>query len=245
MLGSVIKGRSWRWTAVGKHPAAADYIRLGDSSSLLDALADWVAKGYDDLLRNNDRPTGFHSWRFWLRGVKKGVLICGLGRDSSDRIGRPFPLTIMGEGPLKGWEKSWFMLPSQLNRSWKDLEYIASRRFDDTRAMEEEIRGLNAPQPAALENPAAMVDDRQKAIFDEQVQLCREGLLGSGFAMISLNSLDGVDSEQAVIQWHERLKGCCKDIPRGVFIGGTPQHTYLTVIEHPLATADFVRLWTV
>ncbi len=244
MLGSVIKGRSWCWAAVGKHPAAADYIRLGDSSSLLDALADWVAKGYDQLLRDNDRPQGFHSWRFWLRGVKKGTLICGLGRDSSDRIGRPYPLTIMGEGLLKGWEKCWFRLPLQLNRCWKDLEYIATRRFDDAQAMEEEIRGLHAPQSAPSDNPDAFVDDRQKAVFEEQVQLCRQGLLSSGFAMISLNSLDGVDSERAVIQLHERLNGCCKDIPRSVFIGGTPQHTYITVIEHPLATADFVRLWT-
>jgi len=245
MLGSVIKGRYWSWTAVGKHPAAADYIRLGDSSSLLDALADWVAKGYDELLRQNDRPQGFHSWRFWLRGVKKDTLICGLGRDSSDRIGRPYPLTIMGEGHLKGWEKSWFMLPMQLNRSWKVLEHIASRRFDDARAMEEEIRGLNAPQPAAWDNPDALVDDRQKALFDDQVQSCRKTLLSSGFAMISLSCIDGVDSELAVAQFHERLNRCCKAIPRGVFIGGTPQHTYITVIEHPLATADFVRLWSV
>ena len=100
MLGSLIKGPTWCWAAVGKHPVAADYIRLGNSTSLLDAVADWVAKGYDELLRMDGRSQDSHSWRFWLRGVKKDTLICGLCRDSSDRIGRPYPLMIMGEGRL-------------------------------------------------------------------------------------------------------------------------------------------------
>ena len=245
MLGSVIKSRSWCWAAVGKHPAAADYIRLGDSSSLLDALADWVAKGYDELLRSNNRPQGAHSWRFWLRGVKKGALICGLGKDSSDRIGRPYPLMIMGEGTLKGWEKNWLLLPIQLNRAWKNMEYIASRRFDDARAMEEEIQTLNAPQAGDEASQSSPADELENPAVDGQVHGCREQLLTTGFGMISLNSLGEVDSDQTIVRCHGRLNGCCKDIPRGVFIGGTPQHTYISVVEHPLATADFVRLWTV
>jgi type VI secretion system ImpM family protein len=245
MLGSIIKGRTWCWVAVGKHPAAADYIRLGDSTSLLDAVADWVAKGYDEVLRANGQPQGSHSWRFWLRGVKKDTLICGLGRDSSDRIGRPYPILIMGEGLLKGWEKNWRMLPAQLKRSWQNLEYIASHRYDDARAMEEEIRDLNPPQTGASENQVPLCDDYGDTTIDGQVQACREQLHSTGFGLISLNNFGGIDSDQAIGQCHGRLNGCCKDIPRGVFIGGTPQHTYICAIEHPLATADFVRLWTV
>jgi len=245
MLGSIIKGRTWCWAAVGKHPVAADYIRLGNSTSLLDAVADWVAKGYDELLRINGRPQDSHSWRFWLRGVKKDTLICGLFRDSSDRIGRPYPLMLMGDGPLKGWEKNWLMLPEQLNRSWKNLEYIASHRYDDAQDMEEEIRVMNPPQVVAWEGQVSLSDDHANTAIDGQVQLCRKQMLSTGFGLISLNSLRGMDSDRAIGQCHEQLNGCCKDIPRGVFIGGTPQHTYICAIEHPLATADFVRLWTV
>ena len=245
MLGSLIKGPTWCWAAVGKHPVAADYIRLGSSTSLLDAVADWVAKGYDELLRMDGRSQDSHSWRFWLRGVKKDTLICGLCRDSSDRIGRPYPLMIMGEGPLKGWEKAWLMLPEQLNRSWKNLEYIASHRYDDAQAMEEEICGLNPPQVGAPEDQVLLIDDDANIPVDGQVQLCRQQLLSTGFGLISLNSLGGMDPDRAIGQCHGHLNGCCKDIPRGVFIGGTPQHTYICAIEHPLATADFVRLWTV
>jgi type VI secretion system ImpM family protein len=243
MLGSVSKGRSWCWAAVGKHPAATDYIRLGDSSALLDALAEWAAKGYDDLLRTNGRPQGIYSWRFWLRGVKKGSMICGLGRDSSDRIGRPFPLLIMGEGFVKGWEKHWLTLPERLNRIWKQLEYIASHRFDDARAMEEEIRGLQQPAESVSDHAGAGWDEDNP--FGAPTEACRQQLLSDGFGLISLSGAHGLDSDQLVRKGHARLAACCREIPRGVFIGGTPQRTCLAVVGHPLATADFVRLWSV
>ena len=243
MLGSVTKGRNWCWTAVGKHPAATDYIRLGEASALLDALAEWTAKGYDELLRADNRPQGTYSWRFWLRGVKKGSLICGLGRDSSDSIGRPFPLLIMGEGFVKGWEKKWAMLPQRLNRIWKQLEYIASHRFDDARAMEEEISSL--PQPTELLSGRAGADCEEDNLFESQAEACRRQLLSGGFGMISLSSTSGLSLDALVDQGHAQLAACCQEIPRGVFIGGTPQRTCIAVVGHPLATADFVRLWSV
>lgn len=240
----MIKGRAWCWAAAGKHPAAADYIRLGDASALLDAVCDWVAKGYDEVLRAKGRPQGSHSWRFWLRGVRKGALICGLSLDSSDRIGRPYPLMIMGEGPLKGWEKNWMKLPDQLNRTWQKLEFIASRRFDDARAIEDEIRSLTPPQAEAPDNNDSAKDDNAKIEIGAQVQQCRRQLQSTGFGSISLNSLGGADTDQTIMQCHERLVDCCLDIPRGVFIGGTPQQTYICIIDHPLAATDFIQLWT-
>jgi hypothetical protein len=59
-----------------------------------------------------------------------------------------------------------------------------------------------------------------------------------------LNNLGGLDPTQAALHWHRGLKTCCAGIPRAVFLGGTPQYTYLAVIQHPLNTADFIRLWT-
>ncbi len=241
----MIKGRAWCWTAAGKHPAAADYIRLGGDSALLGAVSDWVAKGYDELLRVNGPPQVYHSWRFWLRGVKKGALICGLGLDSSDRIGRPFPLMIMGEGRFKGWEKNWTMLPDQLTPIWKKLEYIACRRYDDARAMEEEIGELMPPGTGVQAGLATVNDDKGIIDVDPQVQACRTLLISRGFGLIRLNCPGGVDADSAVRQYHQGLNGCCKGIPRGVFIGGTPQQTHICVIDHPLATADFIQLWTV
>ena len=45
MLGSIINHRRWNWAAVGKHPSAKDYIRIGGASALLNAVAEWSAMG--------------------------------------------------------------------------------------------------------------------------------------------------------------------------------------------------------
>ena len=243
MLGSIIHSRVWRWTAVGKHPVAADYIQLESGSSLLNALSDWMTKGYDQINRSGDPRQGPYSWRFWLRGVQKGGLICGLGRDSSDRIGRPFPLLIMGEGLLKGWEKTWGLLPVMLAKTWGRMEFIASHRYDDTQELASELKSM------IVEDAIAAVSPQTASMFSaalpaDAMAACTEQLRQTGRAIVNLSNLGGLDPTQAAIQWHQALKACCADIPRGVFLGGTTQATYLVVLQQPLNTSDFVKLWT-
>lgn len=243
MLGSIIHNRTWRWTAVGKHPAATDYIQLEGGSSLLNAVSDWMAKGYEEINRGGNARQGHYSWRFWLRGVQKGGLICGLACDSSDRIGRPFPLLIMGEGMLKGWEKTWDALPMRLAKTWGRMEFIASHRYDDAQGLAAELRTLTVGEVPPADNPPAASLPNQALPVDD-LAACAEQLRQAGRAIVGLNNLGGLDPGQAAIQWHQGLKSYCSDIPRAVFLGGTPHYAYLAVLQHPLNTADFVKLWT-
>ncbi len=242
MLG-ITKKPHWNWAAVGKHPAAKDYIRIGSRSSLIDAVADWSAKGYDALHPSKDQPPSMHSWRFWLRGVKKGMLICGLGRDSSDRIGRPYPLLVIGEGRLKGWEKRWPQLPAQLNNSWESMESMVARRFDSIHGLEEQIRNLNSPGAKfKVENESA--SSERNNLFESDLTACKRSIAQNGYATFGLNNYQNADPDQCAMQCHARLKECCEKIPLGVFMGGTPQKCYVVVLQHPLSTADFIRLWS-
>jgi type VI secretion system protein VasJ len=243
MLGSIIQLRKWHWVAVGKHPVAKDYIRFGGQSALLDAVAKWLANGYGKLHNEKNKPMMHHSWRFWLKGVKKGSLVCGVGRDSSDSIGRPYPLLIMGEGNLKGWEKQWPMLPASLDKTWSRMEYIAARHFENATVMQEMIKGL-APPGNGPSTAVNMSEAAAKAVPMMDVTLCKTQLRLDGFALISLNPTHGVDLHQVLMHVHHRLKECCPQVPRGVFIGGTPQKAYLAVAQHPLGAQDFVKLWT-
>ena len=243
MLGSIIHSRGWNWAAVGKHPSAKDYIRFGGASPLLDAVAEWSANGYQQLNGDKTRQLAHRSWRFWLKGIKKGTLICGLGRDSSDSIGRPYPLLIMGEGTIKGWEKQWNTLPVRLDKTWTRMEFVAANRFDGAHAMEEAVNGLNTPH--ANSDPAAETGQQeQDGCFDLDLARCREQLRLEGLVMIGLNPKNRADPNELVRQCHRRLSDCCGEIPTGVFIGGTPQQAYLVVIQHPLSVQDFVQLWT-
>lgn len=242
MLGISNKSH-WNWTAVGKHPAAKDYIRIGARSSLLDAVAAWSANGYDALRRPKEQPPSMHSWRFWLRGVKKGMLICGLGRDSSDSIGRPYPLLIMGEGRLKGWEKRWHQLPAQLNRSWKCMESIVTRRFEDIHGFEKQIRNLSRPGAAFnVDHESAVTQPNDPVEGD--LAACRRSIAQNGYGTFGVNHNRHADPDQCAMQCHASLKTCCATIPLGVFFGGTPQNSYVMVLQRPLSTADFVRLWS-
>jgi type VI secretion system protein VasJ len=242
MLG-ITNNRRWNWAAMGKHPAAKDYIRIGGRSSLLEAVAAWSAKGHDALHPAKERPPAMRSWRFWLRGVKKGMLICGLARDSSDSIGRPHPLLIMGEGRLKGWEKRWPQLPAQLSTPWKSMESIVARRFDDIQGLAEQIRNLNRPGVKfKVDDEPALTESN--GLLDNELTACKQSIVQNGYATLGLKNYPNVDPDQYVMQCHERLKTCCAKIPLGVFMGGTPQKSYIVVLQHPLRTPDFIRLWS-
>jgi type VI secretion system protein VasJ len=228
---------------MGKHPAAKDYIRLGGPSSLMDAVAAWSAKGYEELSSIQGQGQLIYSWRFWLRGVKKGLLICGLGRDSSDSIGRPYPILIMGEGRIKGWEKKWPQLPALLLSGWKKMENIASRRYANLRALEEAVGQLDTPG-MRFENQSEKPGEDRDGVCDSEFAACKKSIDANGYGLIRLNLCQSRDTGDSVSYCHGRLKECCSRIPLGVFMGGTPQKSYVVVIQRPLSTSDFVRLWT-
>jgi type VI secretion system ImpM family protein len=243
MLGSITHNHRWTWAAVGKHPSAKDYIRLGGASPLLDAVAQWFSHGYQELRRVRQGPAVYYAWRFWLRGIKKGTLICGLGRESSDSIGRPYPLLILGEGTVRAWEKQWTRLPVRLEKLWRGMEVIAAHRFDNTLGMEEALTRL--PPPDADTTAVTEREAPEKGgKVDVTMHRCKEQLLSDGFGMVSLNPPQGSDPYPMVLACHHRLKMCCAEIPRAVFMGGPLQQVYLAVIRHPLETQDFFRLWT-
>jgi len=244
MLGSIIGSNKWNWAAVGKHPSAKDYIRIGGTTPLMDAVAQWSAAGYRALNPDKTNQPIHHSWRFWLKGIKKGTLICGLGRDSSDSIGRPYPLIIMGEGRIRGWEKQWFHLPAMLEKTWNRMEFVASHRYDDARAMEDEVNRRMSTPRASSEDDAEAVQDTCAEGCSLNLSKCKDELARDGISMISLNQTNGVDPHILVLHCHRGLETFCGGIPRGVFIGGTPQQAYLAVIQHPLGAEDFVKLWT-
>ncbi len=243
MLGLNRQNNVWRWNAVGKHPAAADYINVMGGTPLMEAMSEWMTMGYDALGKNDKGTIRSVSWRFWLRGEKKGRLICGLGRDSSDRIGRPFPLLVFGEGPLKGWEKHWTMLPRQLAPTWERIERTAARRFADLKELTRALQELSPPSQADIDSGQACGVGVQPGDQDLPGEY-KEVLLRTGRVLIPLKTA-GSDPAVNAVFWHSQLRIYCRDVPRAVFLGGTPQHNYLMVIQQPLATSDFIMLWGV
>lgn len=241
MLGLTGRNRPWRWKAVGKHPAAADYINIQGGTPLMEAVAEWVTKGYNDLQSSADPAAGYHSWRFWLHGTQKGSLICGVVRDSSDRIGRPFPILIVGEGQLKGWEKKWTLLPTMLAKTWTRMERIAASRYEELQALAYDLQQLIPPRLEEALEPGALDEGTRSA----HLGTCQAELQQTGRSMIPLNNGADADVDMLAARWHAYLTVCCTEIPRAVFLGGSARTSYLTVIRQPLSTGDFIRMWRV
>jgi len=244
VLGLGHHNHLWRWKASGKHPVANDYIDVQNGTPLTDAVADWMTKGYVELQHKGLSTKAAYSWRFWLRAAKKGALICGLARDSSDHIGRPFPLLIAGEGPVKNWEERWALLPALLSKTWGRIERIAAKRYDDLRGLSDEIGQLGAPENDHDINETEG-GERGDALSDDHLNTYRTDWQRTGRIVIALNNLqNGADPAETALQCHRHLWACCPEIPRAVFWGGTVQQAHLVVFRQPLAIDDFVALWS-
>jgi len=252
MLGSVKHKAGWIWHASGKHPAAKDFLEIGPPDPLLQAFAGWVAGGFRQWSSRNSGKTTRNSWRFWSKGAKKNTLICGVTRDSSDSLGRPFPLIILGTGQLNGWKSNWELLHCSLSGIWSEVEYLASRRFTDLRQLKDGLGRIKLPSSdwLALANQRARAGtvnaDNNYVDWDSQgVAIYVQRLLETGESIVDLNNAPGTDSDKSAGHWFGALKAHLKIVPNAVFMGGIPDKSYMIVLNRSLNANDFVRLWTV
>ena len=239
---------------MGKHPTVMDYFQLGSSAPLVSAFAAWIDNGYQKLVyRNRTRPA-FYSWRFWAKGMQKGYIACGLGRDSSDSAGRPYPLMIMGLGTLAGWEENWDLLPLVFAETWRQIEYITSGHVADLTQLETDIGRVKLPSrewSAFAER--RLKDGKQDNSAEENIMSQRRreiekgagALLATKELFVSIDAGQGCDSLTMAWFWLCLLKSRIDIVPNAVFLGGIPEKSYLAIFNRSLNTGDFVRLWSV
>lgn len=250
MLGLFGLKQKWEWAGFGKHPIVKDYFHVGRDHSLLSAFLDWVKKGYDEITIKDYKHPDLYSWRFWARVPKRENLICGLIRDSSDNIGRPYPFMIIGTGPLKGWEENWDMLPFACEGVWKQSEFLSSSNCRDVGELENEIIRIKHPEnnwEDFVKEREAFWDTRLSpasaslGILEERIRRASEQLE----IIVSLDDETLKDQFFQVCLWHYYLKRYSKNIPNAIFMGGTMQKTFLVTLRRPLQSSDFVLLWSI
>lgn len=252
MLGLGKCKNIWNWSACGKHPVAGDYFRLRVNTSLLVAFERWIEQGYQ-MVSRRQLSRRMYSWRFWAKGVKKGNLICGVAKDSSDSIGRPYPLLIMGDGMLEEWEEHWDLLPHAFETVWDQIEYISARRFENLKELDHELRAIRNPKPDWLEwtsqnrdqgklqsstNPLTIPKD------DDQIREKADCLAKKMECLVSLDIQTVEDPLDIAIHWNSLLKMYHSDVPNAVFLGGVPEKRFLAVFNRSLNSGDFVGLWS-
>jgi type VI secretion system protein VasJ len=253
VLGALDPPEGWRFAAFGKHPWAKDYIRLGSATPLLEGIADWVDKGYAGVEGKKKGMTDAASWRFWLKGFGPGALVCGIVRDSADRLGRPYPLLVLGTGSLPEWEGHWDLLPYACLPVWERIEYLGAQRYEEIGRLESAIRGLHPPVPKWMDFSGRR--DREAAVPgtgsgtagpDPASDPKGDGAAsGEGSRFFRLDGGFGKDPFPEAVGWQTRLRRDDAEAPNAVFFGGTLSRAYLGVFRKRLAAPDFVRIWNV
>ena len=147
----------WQWSAAGKHPAFSDFLLHNLEGPMVKALASWADRGM--ALRSQDQPSNrFFSYRFWTRGGKKNTLVCGIVRNSSDALGRPYPLLLMGSGTVRGWEKKWATTFQAFDPMLREFEQMALRRFDTFKTFEKQLQAIPF-NPVGLADALALASE--------------------------------------------------------------------------------------
>lgn len=247
MLGSLKKRQKWAWSVSGKHPAGRDYFRTATDHPLLGAFSEWIEKGYDQLETRSKSANDAVSWRFWAQGGRSETLVCGIGRDSCDTLGRPYPLLILGAGPLDGWRKHLDLLPLAMDATWKQMESLAVGRFTDLQGLKtavgsllppdanwRRVSGRRAPQPVRA--GGGLAPERQ---FESGAAASQP------WHFIEIKGADGQHPQHLAGLCGAYLNNLAGSIPSAFFMGGLPERSYLAFFSRPLNVRDFVRLWSV
>ena len=252
MLGAVAVPGGWRFAAFGKHPWAKDFIRLGSATPMLEGIADWVDKGYAGVEGKKKGMADASSWRFWSKGAGPGALVCGVVRDSVDRLGRPYPLLVLGTGTLRDWERHWDLLPYACLPVWQRIEYIGAQRYEEMGRFESAVRGLHPPGAGWADFSGRR--DLEIAGMDVRTETGGARVAsdppgdgpvpGEAFRVLRLDGESGVDPFPAAVRCGMRLKRDAADAPNAVFFGGTISRAYLGVFRKPLTAPDFALLWS-
>lgn len=236
MLGFKFKPADWQWAAHGKMPAARDFFTVGNEMPVFKAFFAWLDRGCQEL-NNRDSLEKSCSWRFWVKGPGKDQLLCGIIKNSSDQIGRPYPLMLIGAGTLKNWEKRWDTLPAICEGVWGRLEYLTTKRYDGLEQLVADFRLLKPRDDAAEQQELVpdCHDFKGERSWVERLKADRE-------LFIPLK-VGCADPTLAIACFHNFLKINFGETPNSVFLGGRPENLLFVIFNKGLTTANFLELW--
>ena len=216
---------------------------------LFAAFSGWIDNGYKKIAASRKNATDLYSWRFCGKGLTSETLLCGVGRDSFDCHGRPYPFFVMGLGPLAGYPRCWDLLPFAFENLWSHMEYLCSKRYMEFSQLEADAQRLPTP-----DNSWTTFETDRKNRWEtwcsqtppnqEKIRKSLRQHTGTSQFLIPLIENESPDVTSTLGLWFSLLKAEEKAIFGTAFFGGNLSESCLAVFRRPLDTGDFVRLWS-
>jgi len=252
MLG--IKKKKWEWSIFGKHPAVNDFIKIGSKDKDLSLFYQWVQNCYDKIRPEIHKDHKIHSWRFWVKSPAKGHLICGLVRDSCDKVGRSYPILIIGTGHLPGWEKNWDLLPFSCEKTWMQIESISTMRTSGIQDFQESLVLINKPisdwekLKDKRGNPYTINDNNNNNSTSawnlDDIECLAQSKINEEYFIEPIKLISLEHSFIMIEKWHYILKKF-NHKPGSIFMGGISDKLYIAVFNRSLKSDDFNQLWSI
>ena len=187
--------------------------------------------------------------------MDRNTLLCGILRDSTDSVGRPYPLLVVGSGSLADWGAQMGSRASGLRAILESdgvpfCTHIS--QFERTRGRP----GAGESASSRLGPNSANTPPKRGRLIPLQVRVLALGgrrTSKAGYSavakeseiFVALDEAPSVDPFTLIRLWHASLKKHHAEPPKAVFMGGNTTATRLAFFRRPLTTQDFVRLWSV
>ncbi len=220
-------------SAYGKHPAFDDYFSVNMNTPLANALSSWVENGMKSG-GAADKNKGIRSFRFWVLGIKKEELILGIVRDSSDRLGRIYPLLIIGRTRMNNRDKQWPLIFSGFEPVFRAFEEMTTARYGAFKEFETSLLRVQSFE-ANFETSNLNLSNSLAAWFKKENQ--------KGSWVLPVSELL---NQFASHPYEPKKEGIFKKNPPppgAVFLGGLPDNPMVNMYNRPLGTRDFHRLF--
>jgi type VI secretion system protein ImpM len=219
-------------SAYGKHPAFDDYFSINMEPPLATALSSWVETGMKSGGITAGNKNQIRSFRFWVLGIKKEELILGIVRDSSDRLGRIYPLLILGKTRLKNRDREWPKIFNGFDRVFRAFEAMTTARYTAFKEFENSLLKVQF-----YDSDFKPSDTR----LSNGMTVWFTHLQESASSMISVAALmDKFDAQPHDLQKKKRMN---LSPPGAVFLGGLPDTPMVNLYNRPLGTRDFQTLF--
>ncbi len=229
--------KEFQVSACGKHPAFDDYFSVNVDSPMGNALRVWVENGM--AVGGKRDPSRIpYSFRFWVRGIKKKEVILGILRDSSDRMGRIYPLMMMGRLFMDERDRQWHHIFSLFENIFREFEGMTAAHYQGFRELENglcTLAGRSLP-PAGGPGDPDPFSGCIKAWFDRDRQK-REVLT------LPVNTMKLEFSDFGPAKESRGFFGPKPVSPGAVFLGGRPENPVVSIYSRALNTRDFLTLF--
>lgn len=247
MLGLLKNGRPWGWSAVGKHPAAKDFLSLGQDHALLAAFARTVNKAHRRVVGRTRSPGLLGSWDFWSAGAEGDFLVCGRVSGSTDSLGRPYPFLVLGYGIVRDWATDWDLLPLVLDRTWAGMAGLSRNSFESVKTLSDALAALPPPSGDLSDLAGIQRQVIEQAIRDfgsAEKDMRRQTMAFEARRDISLTIPGGLE-HSGICYWHYMIKRyvASHPTPRAVFFGGGETDKELHLFKRPVGHGDLAGLW--